>query len=344
MRQASELEDFKAALDAHAIVAITDAQGTITYVNDKFCAISKWSREELLGRDHRIINSGYHPKTFIQSLWNTITSGQVWKGELKNRAKDGSIYWVDTTIVPFLDESGKPYQYIAIRAEITARKLLEERNVALMQGLETANANQRALFKEVHHRVKNNLQVVNSLLRLEAARDTAPQTRAVLEDMQGRIQVMALLHESLYRSDRFAKVDLGAYLRQLGQQAFRAFSTASGNVRLEVEMVPLVVGLDLATTAGLLVNELISNALKHAFDDKHNGVLRLTLQRTADNQWCIQVSDDGVGLPDDFNTRSLQSLGMQLVSDLTMQMQGSLQISGNTTAGRGTMFSLIFAE
>jgi PAS domain S-box-containing protein len=142
-----EVSDLKTALDEHASVAITTPRGSITYVNDKFCETSKYSRNELFGQDHRIVNSGYHSKEFIGELWTTISGGQVWKGELRNRAKDGTIYWADTTIVPFLDAEGRPYQYVAIRADITARKQVEEERTKLDQRLRDQHFYTRSLIE-----------------------------------------------------------------------------------------------------------------------------------------------------------------------------------------------------
>jgi PAS domain S-box-containing protein len=206
-----EIADLKAALDEHAIVAITDPQGKITYVNDKFCAISKYSREELLGQDHRIINSGYHSKEFIRDLWATITKGKVWKGEIKNRAKDGTFYWVDTTIVPFLDGRGKPRQYVAIRADITAKKAaaeeivklnaeLEERVTRRTAELKLANQELEAFSYSISHDLRAPLRAMAGFARImegELAGQLSPDAKQAINRIRENAATMGQLIDGL---------------------------------------------------------------------------------------------------------------------------------------------------
>lgn len=155
MNSINEKYDYEYAVNESFIVSFTDIRGIILYVNDNFCNISKYSREELMGSDHRIINSGYHSKEYIKSIWETISNGNIWHGELKNKTKDGNFYWVNTTIVPFLNMDGKPYKYLAIRYDITDRKnaeekILEYRNMVINSNDLICTANLSGYFEEVN--------------------------------------------------------------------------------------------------------------------------------------------------------------------------------------------------
>ena len=210
-----EIVDLKAALDEHAIVAITDPQGKITYVNDKFCAISKYSRQELLGQDHRIVNSGLHSKEFMRDLWTTIARGKVWKGEIRNKAKDGSFYWVAATIVPFLDTEGKPRQYVAIRDDITERKRGEDEirqlNVQLEQRVAERTAELEAFSYSVSHDLRAPLRAIRALVRA-AQEDFGTQLPAEAAQKLDRIsqnaEKMARLMDGLLTMSRLSQQPL----------------------------------------------------------------------------------------------------------------------------------------
>ena len=183
----------------------------------------------------------------------------------------------------------------------------------------------KALLKEVHHRVKNNMQVITSLLRLEGRRIDHPATKVMVRDVQNRIQAMVTLHETLYKTGNFARVDVATYLGQLIAQIRRSLGTESRQVQFKVDLASTGLDLDQAVPCGLIVSELVSNALKHAFPDGRQGSIRIDLHE-ADRQLRLRVSDDGVGLPPEFESRREHSLGLKLVSDLARQLGGTLVI------------------
>nr|WP_315486797.1 PAS domain S-box protein [uncultured Undibacterium sp.] len=247
-------------------------------------------------------------------------------------AQDGSLVWL-RDIVKVVAEEGKPKWLRGLMIDITAKK--KEQDV-----LRDTLREKTSLLNEVHHRVKNNLQVISSLLRLESGRSNQENTKTVLNDMQGRIRSMALLHETLYRSGIFASADLAHYLKELATQAFRSHINSNGGaVRLELDLHSVSLSMDQATPCGLIVNELISNSLKHAFPDGRSGVVKVSLIPQPETKSVnIIVSDDGVGLPSDFDQRRELSLGLQLVDDLVTQIGGALSIE----TGAGSKFSIRF--
>jgi PAS domain S-box-containing protein len=335
------------ALNRALIEAVVDGSPSLIYamsidgrfllVNRAFEQLFGRSRSELLGRTRAEGLGGLMPPEIAEEHFQNdmkVAAGDcAYEVEEENEQADGHHVYV-TQKHPLHDAKGHVFGVAGMSTDITARKQME---VALQSSVNEKSA----LLKEVHHRVKNNLQVITSLLRLESRRSTVEDTKAVLGDMQARIRAMALLHESLYRSGTFASVDLGSYLRQLATQAFQTQSTNAGAVQLALNMGSVPVGMDQAIPCGLLINELISNCLKHGFPAGVTGQVSIELQPLdTPDQWRLCVSDNGLGLPENFEDKRKNSLGLQLVGDLARQIGGELKITANPD--KGVAFTVIF--
>jgi len=292
-----EAHDAKYAIDQSAIVATTNTHGTITYVNDKFCEISKYSRAELLGQDHRILNSGYHPKEFIRDLWVTIANGRVWHGELRNRAKDGSIYWVDTTIVPFMDARGKPYQYMAIRYETTARKRQEEQ---LREQAALTRLGEMAAV--VAHEVKNPIAAVRGALQVIASRMPAEQRdRAIVGEIIARLDalngiVQDLLLYARPRDPKHEPIDLRALVESIVDLLRRdpQFTTLAVNIVGRLDPVP-----GDAEQLRIVLQNLLMNGAQAM-----GGTGTIDVRLSTDGHGCrVSVRDRGPGIPEDVRAK-----------------------------------------
>ena len=289
--EVQQLADLKRALDHAAIVATTDVSGRITYVNDKFVEISGYTADELLGQDHRIVNSGYHSKEFMRDLWRTIANGRVWHGELRNRAKDGHYYWVDTTIVPFLDTRGKPYQYIAIRADITARKAAEQR---LAEQAALARLGQMAAV--VAHEVRNPLAGIKGAMQvLMSRRSPEDVEQTVMRDIVARIDSLGELINDLMvfarpRPLQLAVVELQAIVADAVTIVRR--DPAAQGVTLSLEGDGVSITADGELLRATVLNLLINAAQAMAGD----GHITVRVHRRGDEA-VLEIQDDGPGIP-----------------------------------------------
>jgi two-component system CheB/CheR fusion protein len=330
------LEEIRYALDQAAIVATTDTRGVITYVNDKFCEISKYSKSELLGQDHRLVNSGHHPKEFIRDLWRTIAHGRVWRGEIQNRAKDGSFYWVDTTIVPFLDERGKPRQYLAIRSDITQRKIAEAR---LREQAALTQLGQLAAV--VAHEVRNPLAGIRGSLQiLESRLPAGLREREIIGPMIQRIDGLNKTVEDILlfarpHPPRRRALDLHHLIAEVAASASAALAGVAFDFTVSGENATL--HTDPEMLRAVLLN-LLLNACQASGGHKVEIVTEVR-----DGRCHIRVLDRGPGIPPEVRDRIFEpffttksggtGLGLPIVKRLMDAQGGSVAVGGRDDGG-----------
>lgn len=258
-------------------------------------------------------------------------TGQQDRFEASHPAPDGTLMWVDFSLTPVFDETGTVVLLIPEGRDITGRKRIEEQVRASLREKEV-------LLKEIHHRVKNNLAVISSLFFLQSTYTRDESTIHILQESQDRVRSMAMVHESLYRSENFAAVDFSEYGAALSEQLLHTYSL-SGQIRLKNEFQRVKINMDQAVPCGLILNELISNALKHAFPIGRSGEITVGLHVSASGVCLLRVADNGVGIPADRDVNSRRSLGVRLIRSLTKQLDGQFEF---VPANPGTEARLTF--
>jgi len=358
-----EIENIKMALDESAIVAITNQKGKITYVNDKFCQISKFSREELIGKDHKIINSGYHPKEFIKNLWQTIASGEIWKGEVKNSAKDGSYYWVDTTIVPFFNDKGKPIQYIAIRADITEKKKVEADLIAAKKIAENSVKIKEEFLRNMSHEIRTPMNSIIGFTDLLLETKLNPDQNEFLGRIKKSSSTLLVLTNDILDSSKlesgkliFESIDFD--LIELIDQVIKMIEHKAKKKGIELSLFidskcPRYINGDPTRLNQVLLN-LINNSVKFTEEGEVNMYVKHKIENDDSINIIFKIEDTGIGMSEKAQkiiferftqarsdtTRKYggSGLGLAIVKMIVDQRKGEIHL--DSTLGKGTTFTI----
>lgn len=329
-------QELETALDQAAIVARTDLAGTITDVNEAFCRISGYPREELLGQNHRILNSGQHPPEFFREMWRCIGQGRTWRGDICNRRKDGSRYWVATTIIPLKNVKGQTYQYLAIRFDITQQK---ENETALQQhkkALEKALEDKQRLYQEMHHRVANNLNMAATILQMQKGATQDSQCQQTLTQSTNRIKTIARVHRYFYEAGGEQSIDLKDYFKNF----FTLLRSSADYRQLDYHIEApqgLVMNFRKLTHLGLLLHELMLNSMKHAFSNQPQPAIKLRFEETENGQIRLEYRDNGQGYPETSDQKA-NPVGARIIQAMAANLEGKTQMYNEG----GSVFEMVF--
>ena len=305
---------------APSAMMMVNRAGRIEMLNLQAECLFGYARDELLGQPVEMLiperfRRGHpaHRMSFFADPKSRTLAGR----ELYALRQDGSEFPVEIGLSPI--ETEEAPMVLATIADITDRKQKEDQIKAALKEKEL-------LLGEVHHRVKNNLQIVQSMLRLQSAKVDDPAVRDILMDCQSRIKSMALIHQTLYQSKDFTKVDFASFLNSLALALINSYRIDSNHIALSIEADQVLLPIDAAVSCGQIVNELLTNALKHAFPEGRRGNISVALSRNEMGEVVLSVTDDGVGIPSSIDMRSQATLGLRLVSLLTDQLKGTLSL------------------
>lgn len=319
-------------------VSITDSSNTIIFINSAFLRTYGYEESDLIGKNISLVRSPNN-QTKVTNKIHSRTLDSGWQGELLNVRKDGSEFPIFLSTSVVYGDERQPIGLIGVAKDISDRKRVEEQ-------IKSSLREKEVLLKEIHHRVKNNMQIISSLLNLQSEQIKDHKVLSIFKESQDRVKSMALIHEKLYQSEDLARIDFAEYVRNLTSYLIRSYGKLARGITLDIDIRNILFSVNIAVPCGLIVNELVSNALKYAFPNNRCGSIMISINCLDDAKgngnstvsYALIVRDDGIGLPYGMNFRKTESLGLQLVNTLVSQLDGTIEVDTQ----QGTTFKVAF--